>query len=66
MVKASVGDYLQVRLPYSEVCMHMMVAGQVMWCEVLETGVQLRDEHGAPFSFPISHGEAGIRLIQEA
>jgi hypothetical protein len=63
MIDVYEGDYLTVLLPYSEVCMHLRVAGTVMWAQVLADGVQLRDEHGAPYSFPIGHGEAGVRLL---
>jgi hypothetical protein len=65
VIDVTEGDYLKVVLPFSEVCMHMRVAGEEMWVEVLPHGAQLRDEHGAPFSFPIGHGEAGVRLVKE-
>jgi hypothetical protein len=56
------GETLQLGLPYSEVCMHMGVAGSVMTV-LLTVGdfpmAQLiRD--GRPFSFPIGTGEAGL------
>ncbi|MGK5530844.1 hypothetical protein [Streptomyces sp. URMC 129] len=59
-VIAGVGDHVRVRLPYSEVCMHMRVAGQAMTVVILEHGAQILKEDGSSFSFPISHGEAGI------
>lgn len=48
-------------LPYSEVCMHMRVAGTQMLGELVEDGrmVQLYKPDGEPFSFPITRGEAG-------
>lgn len=47
-------------LPYSEVCMHMKVAGQVMLGELRENDmVQLYELNGREFSFPITRGEAG-------
>ncbi|WP_188279270.1 hypothetical protein [Streptomyces sp. CBMA29] len=39
--------------------MHMRIVGQHLWVEVLEHGAQLYKD-GRPFSFPITHGEAGI------
>lgn len=48
-------------LPYSEVCMHMKVAGTQMLGELVEDGlmVQLYNLSGEPFSMPITRGEAG-------
>ncbi len=47
-------------LPYSEVCMSMKVAGQVMLGELRENDmVQLYELNGRKFSFPITRGEAG-------
>jgi hypothetical protein len=56
--------YLKLlRLPYSEVCMHMKVAGQEMWGSPAgDLMVQLWDDEGRPFSFPITRGEAGWGL----
>ena len=57
------GDRVRLELPYSEVCMHMRVAGRVM--DVRMTGgrypmAQLLNPDGSEFSFPITTGEAGI------
>jgi hypothetical protein len=49
----------RLRLPYSEVCVHMHVAGKVMFGELDGCMVQLIDDDGRPFSFPITKGEAG-------
>lgn len=58
------GDEHFHELPFSEVCMHLGVAGKPMLCRVVGTAgsemVQLLDEDGAPFSFPILPGEAGL------
>jgi hypothetical protein len=52
---------VKVRLPHSEVCMHMRVAGTTMWVEPLPNGMaQLYDLNGRKFSGPITRGEAGI------
>lgn len=54
-------DAVLVQLPYSEVCMHMGVAGTKMW--VVPVGhnmAQLYDLEGRKFSMPITCGEAGI------
>jgi hypothetical protein len=57
----ALGEEITVTLPYSEVCMHMKVAGKQMTV-VLQSPwqAQLFDEGGNPFSFPIAPGEAGI------
>lgn len=60
MIEATVGTRVSVTLPYSEVCMSMRVAGKEMTVDVLAQGAQIIDADGRPFSFPISHGEAGI------
>lgn len=51
-----------IRLPFSEVCVHMRVADKVMGAEIVEDGraVQLYDDNGNRFSAPITTGEAGI------
>lgn len=56
------GERIKVRLPWSEVCMHMRVAGKIMDAELVENGtaIQLYDEEGDAFSFPITLGEAGF------
>lgn len=56
------GERVKVRLPWSEVCMSMRVAGKVMWAELVEDGaaIQLYDAEGDKFSFPITLGEAGF------
>lgn len=51
-----------VTLPYSEVCMHMRVAGTQMLVEPRRDGMaQLWQLDGKQFSFPIAAGEAGVR-----
>lgn len=58
------GDVIRLRLPYSEVCMSMQVAGRAMNVQVVGDGVsvgaQLLNDDGTRFSFPILLGEAGI------
>ena len=58
-----VGERFTARMPYSEVCMFMLIADKTMECELLNGGwmVQLYtpDDH-QPFSFPITRGEAGV------
>jgi hypothetical protein len=52
---------LVLELPYSEVCMHLRVAGTRMRARLLPGGmVQLLDPDGRAFSFPITAGEAGL------
>jgi len=64
MIHAHIGERVTVELPYSEVCMHMRVAGKRMDVEVLPDGAQLLNADGSKFSFPITHGEAGIRAME--
>lgn len=57
------GDRVRIELPYSEVCMHMRVAGKAM--DVRMTGgrypmAQLLNPDGTEFSAPILTSEAGI------
>lgn len=57
----TLGVPVTVTLPYSEVCMHMKVAGKRMTVVLLSPWeAQIHDDEGKPFSFPITHGEAGI------
>lgn len=70
----SVGDRHTIRMPYSEVCMHMQVAGRDMECELIQNRyfngeeapgqmVQIYDAGGRPFSAPITTGEAGWGMV---
>lgn len=55
------GDVVKQELPYSEVCMHMGIAGKIMDCRLESNGmVQILSENGGPYSFPIATGEAGF------
>ena len=60
-----VGDVVRVRLLYSEVCMHMRVAGKPMNVQIVgdgsSTAAQLLRDDGTPFSMPITLKEAGIQ-----
>ena len=49
-------------MPYSEVCMHMQIAGQKMAFELTPNNraVQLYTLDGKEFSFPILTCEAGV------
>ncbi|KJK56119.1 hypothetical protein [Saccharothrix sp. ST-888] len=58
-VDLKIGQRFRHKLPHSEVCQHMKVAGHVMEVEVRERGAQLYKD-GREFSFPIGWGEAGI------
>jgi hypothetical protein len=50
-----------VVVAYSEVAMHMRVAGRVMWAEpVGEHACQLYTPDGEKFSAPILRAEAGL------
>ena len=58
------GDVVRVRLPWSEVCMHMRVAGRPMNVQIVVEGTapvaQILNDDGTRFSSPILLGEAGI------
>jgi hypothetical protein len=54
------GEFGTVILPFSEVCMHMRVAGKEMRVQVLDGGMVQLYKDGDRFSFPISAGEAGF------
>lgn len=62
-------DAFQVTLPYSEVCCHMKVAGTTMWVRPTNfnghgfLGVQLLNDDGTNFSFPILASEAGLAHV---
>lgn len=58
-----IGSKPMIKLPYSEVCMHMRIAGNVMRAHILPDGVQLLNDDGSVFSFPITHGEAGVIAV---
>jgi hypothetical protein len=54
-----------LELPYSEVCMHLRVAGTRMGARLQPNGmVQLLDADGRDFSFPITAAEAGLHHDQ--
>ena len=60
MKRLKPGDVVTLTLPWSEVCMYMNIAGKVRGVRVLETGAQILNDDGTAFSFPVTHGEAGI------
>jgi hypothetical protein len=50
-----------VEVPFSEVCMHMRVAGTWMFVQPLPHNMaQLYTLGGSKFSMPITRGEAGL------
>lgn len=61
-VDAVTAGLRRIELPYSEVCLHMRVAGRRMLVGPAGPRMaQLYDDDGKPFSFPITRGEAGYR-----
>jgi hypothetical protein len=56
------GEELTLTLPWSEVNMHMRVAGKRMRARLVGAlhGVQLLSDDGGNFSIPITIGEAGL------
>jgi hypothetical protein len=63
MVKAYAWQRVTVELGYSEVNVHLRVAGKTVKVDVLPDGAQLLDGDNEPFSFPITHTEAGIEYL---
>lgn len=53
------GERVTIEAPYSEVCMHMGCAGNIMEAELCGYSAQLY-LYGKPFSAPILMGEAGF------
>lgn len=64
-ITVPLGQPFEQRMPWSEVCLHMNIADKVMTVVLIgenppyDTYAQLYKD-GEPFSFPITHGEAGI------
>lgn len=55
------GQKILYTMPYSEICMHMKIAGKLMWVELLNDRVaQLYDLNHQKFSAPVLYCEAGI------
>ena len=56
-----VGETVNMEITFSEVAMHMQVAGKVMPVKLVsERMAQLLRPDGSDFSFPITIGEAGF------
>lgn len=52
-----------LEMPWTEVCMHLGVAGRLMWAAPVDDDMaQLYDPDGAIFSTPILRAEAGLLL----
>lgn len=60
MKRVKPGEVVNVMLPWSEACMHLKVAGRTRPVEVLATGAQILNWDRSNYSFPVTHGEAGI------
>jgi len=57
------GKFYRVKLPWSEVCMHMQVAGKEMLISVVGeyyAMAQIHEDNGQVFSAPVTLGEAGV------
>jgi hypothetical protein len=60
-LRLRVGDKVAIRLPWSEVMMHLGLAGRLMLVELTPTGgAQVRNPDNSPVSFPVLPSEAGI------
>jgi hypothetical protein len=60
MKRVKPGDVVRLKLPWSEACMHLRIADHVRDVRVLADGAQILNDDGTRFSFPVTHGEAGI------
>lgn len=57
------GERVHVELPFSEVCMHLRIAGRILPVEWLGNGtVQVYDGDDRKLSFPILASEAGFHF----
>lgn len=56
------GDIVEINLPYSDVNMHMRVAGQRRAVRITGDAAYIQSEHGES---PVLHGEAGLRQAGE-
>jgi hypothetical protein len=63
--RVKVGEEIQVALPGSEVCHHLKVVDHLRTIRILEHTAQILNDDGTDFSFPIGHGEAGVRTDSE-
>jgi hypothetical protein len=54
------GDTVWVELPWSEACMWLKKAGEHAAVEITEEGAQILNEDSTRYSFPVTHGEAGV------
>ena len=61
-VTAVVGECYRMVMPYSEVCMHMRIAGKEMLVQPIEGGcmAQIFNLDGTHFSSPVLPSEAGF------
>lgn len=62
MLRVAVGDvyFMYAGLPFSEVCIHMHVAGMPAWVELVSDHEAQLYVGGKPYSAPITPGEAGL------
>lgn len=55
------GSTVRLTVPFSEVAMHLKVAGRTMRVRLVDANAaQLLDDDGLPLSFPVLPSEAGI------
>ncbi len=59
-VTAMPENTVRVKLPHSEVAMHMQLAGRDRWVAASGRAAQIYSDDGQPFSFPVLLGEAGL------
>jgi hypothetical protein len=65
-VRVEAGDVVAIRLPASEVVMHLGLADKLMLVELTPTGgAQIRNPDNSPVSFPVHPSEAGIFTGQD-
>ncbi len=55
----NIGDEAVVKIPHSEVCMHMGIAGQSLKTKLVSSRSVQIYKNNQPFSSPVLTGEAG-------
>jgi hypothetical protein len=60
VTRLKVGQVVALKMPWSEVCMHLRIHETERQVLVTEVGAQILNDDGSAFSFPITYGEAGI------
>lgn len=58
--ESRIGERIRMRVGFSEAVTHLHIDGTLCEALVTPSGVQFFDDNGKPFSFPVTHAEAGL------